>query len=155
MKVTEGMNKFEWAAVMARLIFGLLHTEDTLTLRVCGIMIDPFHNASPLSFRMGFMLKHLLISQEDPQLSRNTMLNILNSCEIDPGSMNDKFTEDALIQLLYCERSQAKNLLASTKKPVKISLKSALAKSSLISPPAAGKDESDFVNINGSYFWSF
>ena len=42
---------------MADLIFGLLHTEDTLTLRVAGIMIDPFHPVPPLSFRMGFMLK--------------------------------------------------------------------------------------------------
>ena len=43
MKVTDGMNKLEWASIMAQLIFGLLHTEDTLTLRVAGIMIDPFH----------------------------------------------------------------------------------------------------------------
>ena len=43
MKVTDGMNKLEWASIMAQLIFSLLHTEDTLTLRVAGIMIDPFH----------------------------------------------------------------------------------------------------------------
>ena len=122
------MNKFEWAAVMAQLIFGLLHTEDTLTLRVAGIMIDPFHSASPLSFRMGFMLKHLLISQDEPGLSRNLLSHILRSCEVDPQSQtNDRIIEDALIQLLYCERSDAKNLLASAKKPIKISLKSSVS----------------------------
>ena len=116
------MNKLEWASVMAQIIFGLLHTEDTLTLRVAGIMIDPFHPAPPLSFRMGFMLKHLLISQEDPALSRNLLSHILKSCDVDLQSYNDRHIEDGLIQLLYCDRTGAKDLVASTKKPIKISL---------------------------------
>ena len=108
-KATENMNKLEWASVMAQIIFGLLHTEDTLTLRVAGIMIDPFHPAPPLSFRMGFMLKHLLISQDDPALARNILSHMLKSCDIEPtNSKNDKYIEDGLIQLLYCDRPSAK-----------------------------------------------
>ena len=108
---------------MAQLIFGLLHTEDTLTLRVAGIMIDPFHPAPPLSFRMGFMLKHILFSQDEPGLSRNLMLQIFKTCEIDPSTSNERLIEDGLIQLLYCDRPAAKNLIASAKKPIKIALK--------------------------------
>ena len=126
MKATEHLTKAEWASVMSQLIFGLLHTEDTLTLRVAGIMIDPFHAASPLSFRMGFMLKHILISQEDPQLSRGLIQHLLKSCEVNRPQANDRECEDALIQLLYCERSQAKNLLSGSVKPIKISLKKSL-----------------------------
>ena len=123
------MNKYEWASVMAQIIYGLLHTEDTLTLRVAGIMIDPFHGSAPLSFRMGFMLKHVLISQDDPQLSRNLIRQILGACDIEPQqAVNDKPIEDALIQLLYCERSVAKSLLSTNKKPVKIALKSGMLK---------------------------
>jgi hypothetical protein len=130
------MNKYEWASVMAQLIFGLLHAEDTLTLRVAGIMVDPFHENSPLSFRMGFMLKHLLISQKDPALSRQLLYQILRSCEIDPQIYDTKVLEDALIGLLYCERQEARNLLNNTKKPVKISIKGLSYKTPTITPPA-------------------
>ena len=125
------MNKHEWGAVMAHLVFGLLHTEDTLTLRVAGLMIDPFHKAAPLSFRMGFMLKHLLISQDEPGLARSLLSHILRACEVDQTPQNERGIEDALIQMLYCERTDARNLLASTKKPVKIPLK--------IQPPIANR----------------
>lgn len=122
------MNKYEWAAVMAQLIFNLLHTEDTLTLRVAGLMVDPFHSSSPLSFRMGFMLKHLLISGDEPGLSRNLLTHILKSCDVDPQiPSNDKKIEDALVQLLYCDPKEAKSILAATKKPIKISLKAGSA----------------------------
>ena len=125
------MNKYEWAAVMAELIFSLLHTEDTLTLRVAGIMIDPFHPVPPLSFRMGFMLKHILISQEDPALSRSLLTHVWRSCDIKPETSDDKTLEEALIQLLYCDRPTARDLVTNTKKPVKISLKMASNKPAL------------------------
>ena len=129
------MNKFEWAAVIADLIFGLLHTEDTLTLRVAGIMIDPFHPVPPLSFRMGFMLKHILISEDDPGLSRSLLTHVWRSCDVDPTNSDDKQLEEALVQLLYCDRHTAKDLVANTKKPVKISLK--LNNSKPVAKPAA------------------
>ena len=83
-----------------------------------------FVSAPPLSFRMGFMLKHLLLSQDDPALSRNLLSHILKSCDMEPqkNSQNDKQIEDGLIQLLYCDRAGAKELVKSTKKPIKISL---------------------------------
>ena len=83
-----------------------------------------FVSAPPLSFRMGFMLKHLLLSQDDPALSRNLLSHILKSCDMEPqkNSQNDKQIEDGLIQLLYCDRVGAKELVKSTKKPIKISL---------------------------------
>ena len=70
------------------------------------------------------MLKHLLLSQDDPALSRNLLSHILKSCDMEPqkNSQNDKQIEDGLIQLLYCDRAGAKELVKSTKKPIKISL---------------------------------
>ena len=120
---------------MADLIFGLLHTEDTLTLRVAGIMIDPFHPVPPLSFRMGFMLKHILISDDDPGLSRSLLTHVWRSCDVDPTTSNDRQLEDALIQLLYCDKPTAKDLVTNTKKPVKISLKLNSSKAFAKPPP--------------------
>ena len=98
-----------------------------------------FISAPPLSFRMGFMLKHLLLSQDDPALSRNLLSHILKSCDMEPqkNSQNDKQIEDGLIQLLYCDRAGAKELVKSTKKPIKISLGQSLGQSAAARSAAA------------------
>ena len=98
-----------------------------------------FVSAPPLSFRMGFMLKHLLLSQDDPALSRNLLSHILKSCDMEPqkNSQNDKQIEDGLIQLLYCDRAGAKELVKSTKKPIKISLGQSLGQSAAARSAAA------------------
>ena len=98
-----------------------------------------FVSAPPLSFRMGFMLKHLLLSQDDPALSRNLLSHILKSCDIEPqkNTQNDKQIEDGLIQLLYCDRAGAKELVKSTKKPIKISLGQSLVQSAASRSAAA------------------
>ena len=88
---------------------------------------------------MGFMLKHLLLSQDDPALSRNLLSHILKSCDMEPqkNSQNDKQIEDGLIQLLYCDRAGAKELVKSTKKPIKISLGQSLGQSAAARSAAA------------------
>ncbi len=112
-RVLAKYNKFEWAEVVARLIFELLHTEDTLTLRMIGIMIDPFHAAAPLSFRLGFMLKHFLVSDDNPNLAKDVMNTLLQMVEINPKAIqNKRSVEDALVTMLYCNRSQAQGLIS-------------------------------------------
>ena len=43
------------------MVYDLLHPEDSLTLRIVGIFIDPTHEKVPLHFRLNFALKRTLL----------------------------------------------------------------------------------------------
>jgi hypothetical protein len=42
-KLTASLNVHEWRACIASMVYDLLHPEDSLTLRIVGIFIDPTH----------------------------------------------------------------------------------------------------------------
>ena len=72
-KLTERLTDEEWADFTCEVVFDLLHPEDTLTLRIVGLFVDPLSVNAPLHFRLLFALKKTLKIDEDKDLSKQVM----------------------------------------------------------------------------------
>jgi hypothetical protein len=60
-----------------------LHPEDSLTLRIVGIFIDPTHEKVPLHFRLNFALKRtLLMSSYSACIMNHLYDNVQVSCRL-------------------------------------------------------------------------
>ena len=80
-KLTEKLSDEEWADFTCEIVFDLLHPEDTLTLRIVGLFVDPLSVNAPLHFRLLFALKKALKIDENKALSKQIMSSAATFCE--------------------------------------------------------------------------
>jgi len=121
-KLTEKLDNNDWADLIVELVFDLLHPEDTLTLRIVGLFIDPLSFNAPLHFRMLFALKKNLKVDEDKEFSKNLMRRVLASVKQSAGDapISDFDTVNGIVTLLYCDEAEAATILKNaTGKAVK------------------------------------
>jgi len=106
-KLTEKLSDEEWADFTCEIVFDLLHPEDTLTLRIVGLFVDPLSVNAPLHFRLLFALKKALKIDENKALSKQIMASAATFCEDKGKRPGDGDMVNALITLLYCEEFEA------------------------------------------------
>ena len=106
-KLTEKLSDEEWADFTCEIVFDLLHPEDTLTLRIVGLFVDPLSVNAPLHFRLLFALKKALKIDENKALSKQIMSSAATFCEDKGKRPGDGDMVNALITLLYCEEFEA------------------------------------------------
>merc|ERR1719391_1739220 len=106
-KLTEKLSDEEWADFTCEIVFDLLHPEDTPTLRIVGLFVDPLSVNAPLHFRLLFALKKALKIDENKALSKQIMASAATFCEDKGKRPGDGDMVNALITLLYCEEFEA------------------------------------------------
>ncbi len=90
-----------------------LHPEDSLTLRIVGIFIDPTHEKVPLHFRLNFALKRTLLMSPYSACIMNHLYD--NVQVLGTGDAEVDSWEMGLVELLYCDRKDAKQLFKCAK----------------------------------------
>ena len=124
------MGDEEWAEFIAELVFDLLHPEDTLTLRIVGLFVDPLSPNAPLHFRMLFALKKALKMEFGSELSKDLYNEMIASvAEAGDTSIPEQEVSNGLVTLLYCDENEAASIISNaTGSPAKRRPKAAAAK---------------------------
>lgn len=114
-KLTQKLNYSDWASFVATVVYDLLHQEDTLTLRIVGLFVDPLSGWAPLPFRLMYALKRALLAPEDKSLSKSIMNHMERVVNVDGIKEDDDSMLTGLVTLLLCDADEARAVLGGSR----------------------------------------